>query len=215
MTKLCTWDESITVLNSQKDVIRLKYIVVDTTFLLTSGLWLFIFIIYTLSKCLRPSTKSSAVSVIFFDETACKIGRNVSNDTRSDAFCVCTKRLTSASVGFCPRARRTSPTWFAWKKRVIFSDNQIKERPEIRNNSNHFHLKYWSYRDHSISLCVEKHKSLLEFTNKIFTEGWFSRHRYGTETKKIIIFTDHYGYGTIKILANLFMRHCIKSSTIK
>ena len=65
---------------------------------------------FTLSKCLRPSTKSSAVSVIFFDDTACKIGRNVSKDTLSDAFCVCTKRLTSASVGFCPKARRTSPT---------------------------------------------------------------------------------------------------------
>ena len=130
MTKLCTWDEPIAVLNSRKDVIHVKYNVVDATLL---RLWLFIFIIYTLSKCLRPSTKSSAVSVIFFDETACKIGRNVSNDTRSDAFCVCTKRLTSASVGFCPRARRTSPTWFAWKKRVIFSDNQIKERPDFKN----------------------------------------------------------------------------------
>ena len=86
--------------------------------------------IYTLSKCLRPSTKSSAVSVIFFDETACKIGRNVSNDTRSDAFCVCTKRLTSASVGFCPRARKTSPTWLAWRKELYLVKIRWKNDPK-------------------------------------------------------------------------------------
>ena len=157
-------------------------------------IYIFIFMIYTLSKCLRPSTKSSAVSVIFFDETACKIGRNVSNDTRSDAFCVCTKRLTSASVGFCPRARRTSPTWFAWRKELYLVRSKWTNDPlKIRNNSNHFPLKYLSYRDHSISFCVEKHKSLLEFTNKIFTEGWFSRHCYGTEKWKICFFADNYG----------------------
>ena len=171
--------------------------------------------IYTLSKCLRPSTKSSAVSVIFFDETACKIGRNVSNDTRSDAFCVCTKRLTSASVGFCPRARKTSPTWLAWRKELYHTIIHQISVCEMWNNSNHFDLSYWSYRDHSISLCVKKHKSFLKFTNKIFTEGWFSRHRYGTETEKLYFVTNNYGYGTIEIFANVFLRHCIQCSIIK
>ena len=92
----------------------------------------------SLSKCLRPSMKSSTVSLIFFWDTAyniyekvihfltlqphlrskyrtCKMGRNVSKETRPSVFWFCTRRRTSASVGFWPRARRTSPTWFACK----------------------------------------------------------------------------------------------------
>ncbi len=38
----------------------------------------------TLSKCLSPSTKSSMVSVIFFWDTACRMGRNVSKETYAD-----------------------------------------------------------------------------------------------------------------------------------
>lgn len=104
----------------------------------------------SLSKCLRPSIKSSTVSLIFFWETAwneeifeynfqvrklirsvscgpdsvaaglfmyltCKMGRKVSKETRPSVFWFCTRRRTSASVGFWPRARSTSPTWFACK----------------------------------------------------------------------------------------------------
>lgn len=143
----------------------------------------------TLSKCLKPSTKSSAVSVIFFEDTACKIGRNVSKDTRSEAFCVCTRRFTSASVGFCPKARRTSPTWFAYKEshgikahRNIFALSAAKI-PLIQISS--LVNVICTYRDHTISFCIKKHKCFLKFTDKILTKRWFSRHIYGTEIKLI------------------------------
>ena len=72
--------------------------------------------------------KSSTVSLIFFWDTAyniyekvihfltlqphlrskyrtCKMGRNVSKETRPSVFWFCTRRRTSASVGFWPARR--------------------------------------------------------------------------------------------------------------
>ena len=56
----------------------------------------------------------------------------------------------------------------------------------------------YSYRNHSIAFCIKKHKCFLEFANKIFAEGWFSRHFMALKWKMVCIFT--YNVNQRKIL---------------